>query len=49
MTPSSTNKQEKSTLLDNVGALYRHINITGDLDLINLDWFNCAKIPKNVL
>ena len=37
MTPSSTNTQERSTLRDKVGASYIHINVTGDLDLINLD------------
>ena len=24
---------------DKINALYRHVNVTGDIDLIDLDWF----------
>lgn len=44
-TPSSTDKQETlSSLLgekvkeDKLVALYRHLNVADDLDLINLHW-----------
>lgn len=45
MTPSFTDKQETlSSLLwekvkeDKLVALYRHLNVVDDLDLINLHW-----------
>ena len=45
MTPSFTDKQETlSSLLwekvkeDKLVALYRHLNVADDLDLINLHW-----------
>ena len=31
---------------DNLAAFYRHLNVTGDLDLINLDQFNYIKNTK---
>ena len=29
-----------------IAALYRHLNVTGDIDLIDLDWFRLKTDPK---
>ena len=49
----STEKETKSTLRlkqkvkrDKLAALYKHLNVTGNLDLISLDWFKIAAYPK---
>ena len=49
-TPSPTNKQPTSTLWltqkvkrGKLAALYRHLNVIGDLELINLDRFNLTQ------
>ena len=46
----STDKQTTSTLRlrenakqDDLAVLYKHLNVTDDLDLINLNWFNYTK------
>ena len=31
---------------DKIKALYRHLNVTGDIDLIDLDQFRLTKEPK---
>ena len=31
---------------DKLSALYRHLNVTGDIDLIDLDRFRLTKNPK---
>ena len=53
--PSSTSQQSTLTLQlrqkvkeGKIAALYRHLNVTGDLVLINLDRFNCNKNTKKV-
>ena len=52
--PGSTDKETISTLClrqkvkgDKLAALYRHLNVMGNLDLVNLDWFKLAADPKN--
>ena len=51
--PSSTNKQATLTLRlrqkvkrDKLAALYRHLKVTGDLDLINLNRLNYTNYIK---
>ena len=51
--PSSTSQQSTLTLQlrqkvkeGKIAALYRHLNVTGDLVLINLDRFNYNKNTK---
>ena len=51
--PGSTEKETTSTLRlkqklkrDKLAALYKHLNVTGNLDLINLDQFKLAADPK---
>ena len=51
--PRSTEKETTSALLlkqklkrDKLAAFYRHLNATGNLDLINLDQFRLAVDPK---
>ena len=53
--PSSTSQQSTLTLQlrqkvkeGKIAALYRHLNVTGDLVLINLDRFNYNKNTKKV-
>ena len=53
--PSSTSQQPTLTLQlrqkvkeGKIAALYRHLNVTGDLVLINLDRFNYNKNTKKV-
>ena len=31
---------------DKLTALYRHLKVTGNLDLIDLDWFRLTTDPK---
>ena len=51
--PGSTDKQTTSTLRlrqkvkrEKLAALYRDLNVTGDLYLINLDRFNYTKSTR---
>ena len=51
--PSSREKETTSTLRlkrkvkqDKLAALYKHLSLMGNLDLINLDRFKLAKDPK---
>lgn len=46
---TSTEWLRQKVTRDKLVALYRHLSITLDLGLINLDLFNCTKILKMVL
>ena len=46
---TSTEWLRQKVTRDKLVALYRHLSITLDLGLINLDRFNCTKILKMVL
>ena len=43
---TSTLRLKQKTKRDKLTALYRHLNVTGNLDLINLDRFKLATDPK---
>ena len=43
---TSTLRLTQKVKRDKLAALYRHLNVTGDLDLINLDRFKLTKKPK---
>ena len=51
--PDPTNKQTTSTLSlrqkwkqDTLASLYRHFNVTENIDLINLEHFKLTATPK---
>ena len=43
---TSTLRLKQKVKRDKLGALYRHLNVTGNLDLINLDQFKLTTDPK---
>ena len=43
---TSTLRLRQKLKRDKITGLYRHLNVTGDLDLINLDRFRLTKDPK---
>ena len=43
---TSTLRLKQKVKRDKLGALYRHLNVTGNLDLINLDRFKLTTDPK---
>ena len=45
----STLQLRQNVKRDKLAVFYRHLNVTSDLDFINIDWFNYIKIPKQVL
>ena len=44
--PTSTLRLRQKVKRDNLIALYRHLDVTGDIDLIDLDRFRLTKDPK---
>ena len=44
---TSTLRLNQKVKQDKLAALYRHLNIAGNLDLINLDLFKLTTAPKN--
>ena len=42
----STLRLRQKVKRDKINALYRHLNVTGDIDLIDLDRFKLTKDPK---
>ena len=47
--PASTLRLKQKVKRDKSIALYRHLNVTGDIDLIDLDRFRLTKDPKKGL
>ena len=43
---TSTLRLRQKVKRDKINALYRHLNVTGDIDLIDLDQFRLTKDPK---
>ena len=43
---TSTLRLRQKVKRDKITALYRHLNVTGDIDLIDLDWFRLKTDPK---
>ena len=43
---TSTLRLKQKVKRDKLAALYRHLNVTGNLDLINLDRFKLTTDPK---
>ena len=43
---TSTSRLKQRVRRDKLAALYRHLNVTGNLDLINLDRFKLTTDPK---
>ena len=43
---TSTLRLKQKVKRDKLAALYRYLNVTGNLDLINPDWFKLATDPK---
>ena len=43
---TSTLRLNQKVKGDKPATLYRHLNITGNLDLIDLDWFKLTRDPK---
>ena len=44
--PTSTLRLKQKVKRDKLAALYRHLNVTGNLDLINLKRFKLTKNPE---
>ena len=44
--PTSTLRLRQKVKRDKIIALYRHLNVIGDLDLIDLDQFKLTKDPR---
>ena len=44
--PTSTLRLRQKVKRDKINALYRHLNVTGNPDLIDLDMFRLTKDPK---
>ena len=43
---TSTLRLKQKVKRDKLTALYRHLNVTGDIDLIDLNWFRLTTDPK---
>ena len=43
---TSTLRSRQKVKRDEINALYEHLNMTGNLDLIDLDRFRLTKYPK---
>ena len=43
---TSTLRLKQKVKWDKINALYRHLNVTGNLDLIDLNWFRLTTDPK---
>ena len=43
---TSTLRLRQKLKRDKITALYRHLNVTGNTDLIDLDWFRLTTNPK---
>ena len=43
---TSTLRLRQKVKRNKINALYNHLNVTGNIDLIDLDWFRLTADPK---